>query len=286
MKTSRDRARRHTRHFLTWARAAAPVHLCADVDMTRVEQHRAAARTADGGRFSRVSYLLYAAGRVVAVRPEARALARGRLWPRTVPLPVRGPDGVTAKLALDRTAPGGERIVLTSVLPRMDTATLTEIQTWVDRCRDGDPRSLPGAAAVRLLTRLPPPVGELAFRLGLRAPAARAQRMGTFAVSSLGHRAVDVFHSYGGTAVTFCAGRTAERAVVRDGRVTAAPVMRLGLTFDHRVLDGAAAADVLDGVVKRLEDWHGDLSGTRGEPRDRAGLRPTGAGDRARGTLG
>ncbi|MEV6398578.1 2-oxo acid dehydrogenase subunit E2 [Streptomyces sp. NPDC051907] len=287
MSVSADRARRHTRYFLNWARSAAPVHLGADVDMTRVEEHRAAERAreeagAGGRRLSVVTYLLYAAGRVLARHPEALALARGGLWPRTVPL-----GDVAAKLALDRTSADGERVVLTAVLPRMDTATLTQIQDAVDLCRGGEAGRLPGAAAVRLLNQLPPPLGELAFRLGVRSPRARAQRLGAFAVSSLGHRAVDVFHSYGGTALTFCAGRVADRAVVRDGgRLAAAPVMRLGLTFDHRVLDGAAAADVLDGVVKQLEGWHGDLSGTRGEPRDGAGIRPTRTGDRPRGPLG
>ncbi|MFI1395440.1 2-oxo acid dehydrogenase subunit E2 [Streptomyces sp. NPDC020681] len=280
MSGPRDRARRHTRYFLNWARAAAPVHLGADIDMTRVEDHRAAERAA-GRRYSVVSYLLFAAGRIVARHPEARATARGVLWPRTAPLP-----DVAAKLALDRTTASGERVVLTAVLPRMDVASLSEIQDVVDLCRESDPHDLPGAAAVRLLNQLPPPVGQLAFRLGVRTPGARGRRLGTFAVSSLGHRAVDVFHSYGGTAVTFCAGRVTDRAVVRDGRITAAPVMRLGLTFDHRVLDGAAAADVLDGVVKRLEGWHGDLSGTRGEPRDGAGVRPARAGDRPGRTLG
>jgi pyruvate/2-oxoglutarate dehydrogenase complex dihydrolipoamide acyltransferase (E2) component len=280
MSVSGDRARRHTRYFLSWARHAAPVHLGADVDMTRVEEHRAAGCAA-GRRYSVVSYLLYAAGRVVARHPEARAMARGVLWPRTASLP-----DVAAKLALDRRTEGGERVVLTAVLPRIAVATLTEIQDLVDLCRESDPHDLPGAAAVRLLNQLPPPVGQLAFLLGVRSPGSRAQRLGTFAVSSLGHRAVDVFHSYGGTALTFCAGRVSDRAVVRGGRIVAAPVMRLGLTFDHRVLDGAAAADVLDGVVKRLEGWHGDLSGTRDEPRDGAGIRPTRAGDRPRGPLG
>lgn len=280
MSASSDRARRHTRYFLNWARAASPVHLGADVDMTEVEEHRASRRS-EGRRYSVVSYLLHAAGQIVARHPEARAMARGVRRPRTALLP-----DTTAKLALDRTTEGGERVVLTAVLPGVDAATLSEIQDVVDLCRESDPYDLPGAAAVRLLGQLPPPLGEAAFRLAVRSPAARARRLGTFSVSSLGHRAVDVFHSYGGTALTFCAGRVADRAVVRGGHIAQAPVMRLGLTFDHRVLDGAAAADVLDGVVKRLEGWHGDLSGTRGEPRDGAGIRPARAGDRPRGPLG
>ncbi len=277
-----SRSRRHTRYFLRWARTASPVHLGADIDMTRVTEHRGAAR-ASGHRYSYVSYLLHAAARVLAGHPEARALAAGVLRPRTVPLP--GP-GVGAKLALDAAGPGGGRAVRTVVLPEVDTLPLDRIQELVDHCRAADPARLPGAEAVRVLCGLPPPLGELAFRYGVRGPKARARRMGTFAVSSLGHRAVDVFHSYGGTAVTFCATRVSERPVARAGRVLSAPVMRLGLTFDHRVLDGAAAADVLDGVVMRLEGWHGDLSGPCDEPAGGGGVRQAGADERTRGALG
>lgn len=275
-------ARRPTRYFLRWAAAAAPVHLGAEVDMTRVAAHRAAAR-ARGRRYAYVSYLLHAAARVVAAHPEARAVATGLLRPRTVPLP--GP-GVSAKLALDTPAEDGTRTVRTVVLPGLESLPLDGVQDLVDRYRRAAPGELPGARAVRALCVLPPPLGELAFRLGMRGPAARERRMGTFAVSSLGHRAVDVFHAYGGAAVTFCAARVVQRPLVRGGRVRAAPVLRLSLTFDHRVLDGAAAADVLDGVVTRLEGWHGDLPGPRDGRAASGALRPPGADEGAEGTVG
>ncbi|MCM3884051.1 2-oxo acid dehydrogenase subunit E2 [Frankia sp. R82] len=65
--------------------------------------------------------------------------------------------------------------------------------------------------------------------------------MGTFAVTSLGHRAADGFHSVGGTTITLGIGRVLDRPVVRAGVVGAAPLMRLNLAFDHRVIDGAEA---------------------------------------------
>ena len=49
--------------------------------------------------------------------------------------------------------------------------------------------------------------------------------------------------------------RVAERPVVRDGEVVARPVGMLSVGFDHRVLDGAAAAAFLLDVVERLERW-------------------------------
>jgi pyruvate/2-oxoglutarate dehydrogenase complex dihydrolipoamide acyltransferase (E2) component len=48
-------------------------------------------------------------------------------------------------------------------------------------------------------------------------------------------------------------GRIAERPVVRDGNVVAAPVGYIALTFDHRVVDGARAAEFGLDVIRRLE---------------------------------
>jgi pyruvate dehydrogenase E2 component (dihydrolipoamide acetyltransferase) len=48
-------------------------------------------------------------------------------------------------------------------------------------------------------------------------------------------------------------GRIAERPVVRDGQVTTGPVGYIGLTFDHRVVDGARAAAFGLAVIERLQ---------------------------------
>ena len=48
-------------------------------------------------------------------------------------------------------------------------------------------------------------------------------------------------------------GRVAERAVVRDGEIQARPVGTIAITFDHRVVDGARAAEFGLDVIRRLE---------------------------------
>jgi pyruvate/2-oxoglutarate dehydrogenase complex dihydrolipoamide acyltransferase (E2) component len=48
-------------------------------------------------------------------------------------------------------------------------------------------------------------------------------------------------------------GRIAERPVVRDGAVATAPVGYVSVTFDHRVVDGARAAEFGLDVIRRLE---------------------------------
>ncbi|MFD1658319.1 2-oxo acid dehydrogenase subunit E2 [Streptomyces caeni] len=272
-----ERRRRHTLYFLEWAAAQRSVHLDTDVDMTRVQAHRAAARES-GRRYSVVSYLLYAAGRVLDRHPEANAvMAPGWPGPFRRPRIVRF-DGVTAKLALDRPVEG-ERTVLSALVPGLEAASLREIQERVDRYRGEQAADLPEFKGVRMLGRLPVPLGRAAFAAALRDPGRRPAVFGTVSVSSLGHRTVDGFHSAGGTAVTLCAGRVVDRAVVRDGVVVPAPMMRLGLTFDHRVIDGAAAADVLSDLHDTLESFddgtraQGPGPDPRGADRD---LRPLG----------
>ncbi|HVQ95508.1 MAG TPA: 2-oxo acid dehydrogenase subunit E2, partial [Mycobacteriales bacterium] len=161
---------------------------------------------------------------------------------------------VNGKLALDRTI-GGQRVVLSAVLPDLHRASLAQVQALVEHYRDGDPAEQPEFAGVRLLHKLPAPIGRALFRLGVRPLHRRAAAFGTFAVSSLGHRPVDGFYSVGGTTITIGLGQIADRPVVRDGQLAVAATMRLSLTFDHRVIDGALAADVLADLKGRLETF-------------------------------
>jgi len=48
-------------------------------------------------------------------------------------------------------------------------------------------------------------------------------------------------------------GRVAERPVVRDGEIQARPVGTIAVTFDHRVIDGARAAEFGLAVIDRLQ---------------------------------
>jgi pyruvate/2-oxoglutarate dehydrogenase complex dihydrolipoamide acyltransferase (E2) component len=240
--------RRHTLHFLREIRAFSPVFIETDIDMTAVQRHRAEAR-APGEKYSIVSYVLYAAARVLARHPEANAAVRGRARPK-----VARYTTVNGKFTMDRTL-GGRRVVLSTVLPDLDTTDLPGIQRQVNHHRDGDPAHMPEYANTRLLHRLPWPIGGALFRLAVRPLRRRATAFGTFAVTSLGHRPVDSFASVGGTTITLGLGQVADRPAVRDGTIVIAPLMRLTLTFDHRVIDGAEAADVLADIKAALESF-------------------------------
>ena len=244
------RERRHTLHFLRVTRDISPVFLDTEVDMSAVVAHRDAAR-ARGVRYSLVTYSVWQAGRVLAAHPEANVAIRGTLRPRTIRY-----GSVIAKVTLDRSV-NGQRVVLSVLLPGADTASMDGLQERLDEIRDSDPERSPEFAPVRLLHRLPVPLGRLAYRIGVRPLRRRADAFGTVSITSLGHRPVDGFYSVGGTTITLGLGQVTNRPVVRADAVTSAPVMRLSLAFDHRVIDGAEAADILTDFKNGLEQLPG-----------------------------
>jgi pyruvate dehydrogenase E2 component (dihydrolipoamide acetyltransferase) len=78
---------------------------------------------------------------------------------------------------------------------------------------------------------------------------------GGFSVSNLGMYGVDEFFALilpGQTAI-LAVGAVADRAVVRDGQLVVAPTMRVTLSCDHRVIDGAYAASFLAELRRTLE---------------------------------
>jgi len=106
------------------------------------------------------------------------------------------------------------------------------------------------------------PVDELVDEVARLAESARAHKLkpeelrgSTFTVTSAG--------KLGGLLTTpivnhpevgiLSIGRVAERPVVRDGEIVARPTGTIAVTFDHRVVDGARAAEFGLAVIRRLE---------------------------------
>jgi pyruvate dehydrogenase E2 component (dihydrolipoamide acetyltransferase) len=98
-----------------------------------------------------------------------------------------------------------------------------------------------------------------AARLADRARGSRltSEEMtgGGFSVSNLGMYGVDEFTALimPGQVAILAVGAVAERPAVRNGQLTVAPVMRVTLSSDHRVVDGAYAAAFLAELRRILE---------------------------------
>lgn len=78
---------------------------------------------------------------------------------------------------------------------------------------------------------------------------------GTFTITNLGMHDVDVFFPIINPPETAIlgVGRVIEKPVAVDGQVVVKPRMQLSLTYDHRIVDGAPAAEFLKTVKQNLE---------------------------------
>lgn len=79
---------------------------------------------------------------------------------------------------------------------------------------------------------------------------------GTFTVTNLGMYGVDFFTPIINPpeAAILGVGKLAQKPVVTDGRVEVKPVMTLSLSYDHRIVDGAPAAEFLNKVKQFIEN--------------------------------
>lgn len=99
-------------------------------------------------------------------------------------------------------------------------------------------------------------IADLAERA--RAGKLRQQELegGSFAVSNLGMFGVDEFSAILNPPQSgiLAVGAAKQRAVVDDGQLAVGTVMTVTLSADHRVVDGAVAAEWLAAFVRRIEN--------------------------------
>ncbi|MGI6488658.1 MAG: dihydrolipoamide acetyltransferase family protein [Syntrophothermaceae bacterium] len=82
---------------------------------------------------------------------------------------------------------------------------------------------------------------------------------GTFTVTNLGaYGSVDWFTPIINQpeSAILGVGRTVQKPVVVDGEIVIRPMMGLSLAFDHRIIDGAPAAEFLAVLVELIENPH------------------------------
>jgi pyruvate dehydrogenase E2 component (dihydrolipoamide acetyltransferase) len=109
-------------------------------------------------------------------------------------------------------------------------------------------------------------IGEIARARGELLERVRSNKLranditgGTFTISNLGMYGVDVFTAIltQGQAGILAVGRITDRVVAHEGKPQVRPVMLLSLSCDHRLVDGARAAEFMQTLVERLEQATG-----------------------------
>jgi pyruvate dehydrogenase E2 component (dihydrolipoamide acetyltransferase) len=147
--------------------------------------------------------------------------------------------------ALNATIEGDAILVLEDVNVGFAVAAPTGLYVPVIRNADARPLAEVGTA-----------VRELSERV--RSGGVRLEDMadGTITITNLGAYSVDAFSPIINPpqSAILGIGRIAERPVAREGQLTVGRTSVLSLTFDHRVVDGAPAAQLLGRVADLMND--------------------------------
>nr|WP_170538686.1 pyruvate dehydrogenase complex dihydrolipoamide acetyltransferase [Ruegeria arenilitoris] len=112
-------------------------------------------------------------------------------------------------------------------------------------------------ADTKSLSALSTEMKDLAARARERKLAPHEYQGGTFAVSNLGMYGIDNFDAIVNPphAGILAVGTGAKKPVVgEDGELTVATVMSVTMSVDHRVIDGALGAQLLQAIVDNLEN--------------------------------
>jgi pyruvate dehydrogenase E2 component (dihydrolipoamide acetyltransferase) len=177
--------------------------------------------------------------------------------------------------AAARTKPGCESLTRTDLLVKLAAAALRRHPRVNSSWREG---AIATAGAVNIGIAvagedgLVVPVIHDASGLSLAAIAARRRevvaaaregrlrpgdvRGGTFTISNLGMYRIDSFDAIVNApeAAILAVGRIADRIVPVDGLPAVRPTVRLAVSFDHRVVDGARGAEFLETLASLVEE--------------------------------
>ncbi len=177
---------------------------------------------------------------VAARRPELR---RAFLpWP--VPRLYEHPESVAAVI-IERDV-AGEPVVLPAILAGPERQSLIEISEWIRGCKVRPISEVRSFRRALRVARWPMPFRRFAWWMALEwLGPTRAREFGTFGVSVTAADGAETLALRSPLTTTLHYGRFES-----DGRLA------VRLTFDHRVLDGAAAARALVDLEATL---HGEV---------------------------
>ncbi len=103
-------------------------------------------------------------------------------------------------------------------------------------------------------------VAVFMYTLNLWTPLLGSPRdpFGSVMITSIGPLGLDMAYAplvrYSRSPLLVAVGMVKTRPIVRDGQVVAAPTVRLGVTFDHRLIDGVHAARMASSLNQIFAD--------------------------------
>jgi pyruvate dehydrogenase E2 component (dihydrolipoamide acetyltransferase) len=158
-----------------------------------------------------------------------------------------------------------EAVVLTlQEFPAVNSSTDGKTTRWNSHVNLGIAVSLEQGLVVPVIRAAEQlPLLELSQRTKSLAEKARAGKAtpdelsgGTFTISNMGMMDVESFGAIinPGESAILAVASTKPQPVVRGGKIVVRQMMKLTLSCDHRIVDGALGAKFINGIKQKLED--------------------------------
>ncbi|MBS2005222.1 MAG: 2-oxo acid dehydrogenase subunit E2 [Cyanobacteria bacterium SZAS LIN-5] len=175
---------------------------------------------------------------------------------RTIILPfgkVATLTDIVAGFTVERFIENGP-VVFFGSIEAPDTKLLTDIMDELKDYKEADIDKHPQLNQQHQFTKVPWLIRQVVLCLGMVFPQIRLKiSAATFGLSSLGKYGVCAVTGPCVSTSTFGVGMVEQRPVARNGKLEIHPMMTLSLSFDHRLIDGAAAARFLQDVRSLME---------------------------------
>jgi pyruvate/2-oxoglutarate dehydrogenase complex dihydrolipoamide acyltransferase (E2) component len=238
------------RDVLTFLRRPRTIHALVEVDVTaaRGRIHAAGGRGVD---VSFTGFLVACLARTVAEdwSVQARPAGGRRVWV---------PHYVDVNTQVERLV-DGQLVDVPVIVRDAETKTITTITAVIRAAQRDDTPATYRRRALRWYSRVPRPVRAVGWAVLRRRPGLATRAGGTAGMTSVG-----MFGHHPGWGIPVSpvplmvtvAGITAQPRAV-GGAVVPRDVLRLTVSFDHDVIDGAPAARFVTRFLDRVEAGHG-----------------------------
>ncbi|UJW59492.1 2-oxo acid dehydrogenase subunit E2 [Bacillus sp. A116_S68] len=243
--------RRHTVHFLEKANESQAIYLSTEIDASTLVDAKTTFKQRSEN-ISYVSFFLYAISRAIEAYPEVNCSVQGKRHPKRWQF-----SSIDGKVTMDTLAKG-ERIVTSNVIQALNKKSLSAIQEEINELKGVSFETGEQFTAIRKLQQLPTWLGRKIFKKVMKKPETWQQTQGSFTVTSLGHVPINTFFPMTTSTTCFGIGAIRRCPVVVENDIVIKSMMPLSMTFDHRAIDGALAADFLHHIKTLIEEWEGE----------------------------
>jgi pyruvate/2-oxoglutarate dehydrogenase complex dihydrolipoamide acyltransferase (E2) component len=232
------------------------------VDLSAIESLRLDASRAGLPRFSYTAYVVKAVALALKDFPDANRRVHRPPWyflakPRVVQF-----HRCDISVAAERALPGTELISLVDTMRDADSASLPEINAWLERLSESDiTRNPQWSLFYKLISHYPVFVASFLTRLAAWVPRLWVKYRGAAVlITSPGKYGPDLIASNWTSPIGISFGFVKHRPLVDAGKVVARPSFHLLVHFDRRTMHGSQGARFLNRIVRHLENpfpWAG-----------------------------